>query len=118
MAETVESPGRRRLSPPVADARPAQRDRPGQPARDGARPAASAPGGRARAGAFIRRHRLAPYLLLLPSLVGIGLVLLWPTIQVGILSFQNFGLGQLSGAVPTQWAGFSNFTSILGDGEF
>ena len=123
MAETVESPGRRRLSPPVAGARPAQRDRPGQAARDGAPPdsrlsAASAPGGRGRAGAFIRRHHLAPYLLLLPSLIGIGLVLLWPTIQVGLLSFQNFGLAQVSGAAPPAWVGFSNFTNILSDGEF
>ena len=121
MAESVESPGRRRLSPPAVGARPGQRGRPGLPARAGARRAGIGPsgsGGRAKAAAFIRRHRLGPYLLLLPSLIGIGLVLLWPTIQVGILSFQNFGLGQLSGALPTQWVGFSNFTNVLTDGEF
>ena len=121
MAESVESPGRRRLTPPAVGARPGQRGRPGLPARAGARRAGIGPsgsGGRAKAAAFIRRHRLGPYLLLLPSLIGIGLVLLWPTIQVGILSFQNFGLGQLSGALPTQWVGFSNFTNVLTDGEF
>ncbi len=121
MAESVESPGRRRLTPPAVGARPGQRGRPGLPARAGARRAGIGPsgsGGRAKAAAFIRRHRLGPYLLLLPSLIGIGLVLLWPTIQVGILSFQNFGLGQLSGAPPTQWVGFSNFTNVLTDGEF
>ena len=37
MAETVESPGRRRLSPPAVGARPQQRDRPGLPARAGPR---------------------------------------------------------------------------------
>lgn len=74
MAETVESPGRRRLSPPAVGARPQQRDRPGRPARAGPRRAATAPSGRARAGAFIRSHRLGPNLLL-PSLIGIGPVL-------------------------------------------
>ena len=73
---------------------------------------------RQSAGMFIRRHKLAPYLLLLPALVGIGLVLVWPTIQLGLLSFQNFGLGQLSGTLPTQWVGLSNFTATLSDPEF
>ena len=121
MAESVESPGRRRLSPPAVGARPGQRRPARASRRAGARRAGTGPsgsGGRAKAAAFIRRRRLGPYLLLLPSLIGIGLVLLWPTIQVGILSFQNFGLGQLSGALPTQWVGFSNFTNVLTDGEF
>ncbi|HEX3749908.1 MAG TPA: hypothetical protein VHW06_05040, partial [Streptosporangiaceae bacterium] len=69
--------GRRRHSPPAV----------------GARSALGGPGWRVRTGVFIRRHKLAPYLLLLPALVGIGLVLVWPTIQLGLLSFQNFGLG-------------------------
>jgi N,N'-diacetylchitobiose transport system permease protein len=107
MADTVDNrlpldPGRRRLSPPAV----------------GVRPGAGAPGWRAGTGAFIRRHRLAPYLLLLPSAVAIGLVLVWPTIQIGMLSFQNYGLGQLSGSLPTQWVGLSNFTTILTDPEF
>ncbi|HLH58535.1 MAG TPA: sugar ABC transporter permease [Streptosporangiaceae bacterium] len=92
------NPGRRRLSPPAVGARPATT--------------------RDRSGHFIRRHRLGPYLLLVPSLIGIGLILLWPTVQIGILSFQNYGLGQVSGAAPTQWVGFSNFTNILTDSEF
>src|SRR5579875_1897351 len=91
-------PGRRRLSPPAVGARPATTHD--------------------RRGDFIRRHRLGPYLLLVPSLIGIGLILLWPTVQIGILSFQNYGLGQVSGAAPTQWVGFSNFTNILTDSEF
>ena len=67
---------------------------------------------------FIHRHKLGPYLLLLPALIGIGLVLVWPTIQTGLLAFQNFGLGQLSGTLPTQWVGFSNFSTTLADPEF
>ncbi len=49
--------------------------------------------------AFVRRHKLAPYLLLAPALAGIALVLLWPLIQVALYSFQNYGLPQITGAV-------------------
>lgn len=65
-----------------------------------------------------RRRRSAPYLLLLPSAVAIGLLLVWPTIQISIYSFQNYGLPQVTGGSPTQWIGFSNFTAILSDPEF
>jgi ABC-type sugar transport system permease subunit len=77
----------------------------------GARPSA-------RFGGFVRRHRLAPYLLLLPALAGIGLVYFWPLAQVVLYSFQNFGLPQITGAAPTQWVGFGNFTSTFADPEF
>jgi ABC-type sugar transport system permease subunit len=73
---------------------------------------------RVRAGAFIRRHKLAPYLLLLPALAGIALVLLWPLVQVILFSFQNYGLPQLTGVEPTQWVGLANFTHTLRDPEF
>lgn len=69
-------------------------------------------------GGFVRRHRLAPYLLLAPALVGIGLVLLWPLIQVVVYSFQNYGLQQVTGAAATQWVGFANFTQTFTDPEF
>jgi ABC-type sugar transport system permease subunit len=72
----------------------------------------------ARVGAFVRRHKIAPYLLLAPALAGIALVLLWPLAQVMIFSFQNYGLPQITGAAPTQWAGLSNFTSTFADPEF
>ncbi|HTZ93607.1 MAG TPA: sugar ABC transporter permease [Streptosporangiaceae bacterium] len=71
-----------------------------------------------RAGAFIRRHKLAPYLLLTPALVGIALVLLWPLVQVVIFSFQNYGIPQITGVAPTQWVGLANFTSTFKDSEF
>jgi ABC-type sugar transport system permease subunit len=76
------------------------------------------PGLAARAGAIIRRYRLAPYLLLLPSTAAIGLVLVWPTIQLGLISMQNYGLPQVTGAQPAQWVGASNYTEILADPEF
>src|SRR5579862_7848689 len=66
----------------------------------------------------IRRHRVAPYLLLLPSLALIGALVLWPTAQIGTLSFQNYGLPQLAGAAPSTWIGFSNYSQILHDPEF
>jgi ABC-type sugar transport system permease subunit len=73
---------------------------------------------RGRAAAFIRRHKLAPYLLLAPALIGIALVLLWPLVQVGIFSFQNYSLMQITGAAPTQWVGLANFTNTFSDPEF
>jgi N,N'-diacetylchitobiose transport system permease protein len=100
----------------------AQRQAARRPVRrtDGSR-AGAQPGGAkvsARAGAFIRRHKLAPYLLLMPGLAGIALVLLWPLAQVVSYSFQNYGLPQITGALPTQWIGFSNFIATFRDPEF
>ena len=68
--------------------------------------------------AFVRRHKLAPYLLLAPGLAGIAVVLLWPLIQVALYSFQNYGLPQITGASPTQWVGLGNFSATFADPEF
>lgn len=73
---------------------------------------------RNRLGTFVRRHKLAPYLLLAPALAGIALVLLWPLVQVVIFSFQNYSLMQITGAAPTQWVGLANFTATFRDPEF
>jgi N,N'-diacetylchitobiose transport system permease protein len=45
-------------------------------------------------------------------------VLVWPTIQLGLFSFQNYGLPQVTGAAGTQWVGFGNFANVLSDPEF
>jgi len=45
-------------------------------------------------------------------------MLVWPTIQLAVYSFQNYGLQQITGAEPTQWVGFGNFRQILSDPEF
>lgn len=74
--------------------------------------------GQGAAGAFIRRHRLAPYLLVLPALAAIALALIWPTLQIGLYSLQNFGEAQIVGTLPAKWVGFSNFTTTLSDPEF
>jgi ABC-type sugar transport system permease subunit len=76
------------------------------------------PGPRQRAAAFIRRHHLTPYVLLLPSTVAIGLLLFWPTVQIAEFSLQNYGLPQVTGVAPTQWVGGANFGAILSDSEF
>jgi ABC-type sugar transport system permease subunit len=73
------------------------------------------PGGIA---SFIRRHRLTPYALLLPSAAAIGLLLLWPTLQIAEFSLQNYGLPQVIGTAPTQWVGGANFSAVLSDQEF
>jgi ABC-type sugar transport system permease subunit len=82
----------------------------------------SRPGGpgpfRQRLAAFVRRHKLAPYLMLLPALAGIGFVILWPLVQMGIFSFQNYGIPQIDGSMPITWVGFANFTNTFRDPEF
>ncbi len=77
-----------------------------------------APPARVRLATFVRRHKIAPYLLLAPALAGIALVLLWPLAQMVMYSFQNYGLPQLTGAMPIQWTGLANFTATFTDPEF
>ena len=95
----------------ITDQPPARATGPARAPQPGRTPAA-------RARALIRRYRLAPYLLLLPSIVAIALVLLWPVVQVTLYSFQNYGLPQTDGAAPVQWIGLANFTSTFADPEF
>jgi ABC-type sugar transport system permease subunit len=73
---------------------------------------------RQRGALFVRRHRLAPYLLVLPSAGVIAALVLWPTIQIAIFSFQNYGLPQEIGSEPAQWVGLGNYSQILHDPEF
>src|ERR1700744_1538539 len=64
------------------------------------------------------KHRVGPYLLLLPATAIIGALILCPAVQIGLFSFQNYGLMQISGVLPAQWVGFSNYSQILHDPEF
>jgi N,N'-diacetylchitobiose transport system permease protein len=86
------------------------------------RPGTMSPAGgltpRQRVATWIRRRKLAPYLLLLPATAVIGALILWPAVQIGVFSFQNYGLMQIIGTEPTQWVGFGNYTQILHDPEF
>ncbi|MDO5662343.1 MAG: sugar ABC transporter permease, partial [Brachybacterium sp.] len=53
---------------------------------------------------------LIPYAFLLPALVLIGLLLLYPTLQTVVYSFAN--------ADSTAWVGLANYATIFQDGEF
>jgi N,N'-diacetylchitobiose transport system permease protein len=97
---------------PASPAGQTGRHDPARPALQGGR------GARQRAVVFIRRRHLTPYVLLLPSAVAIGLLLLWPTIQIAEFSFQNYGLPQVTGAAPTQWVGGATFRAAVADPEF
>jgi ABC-type sugar transport system permease subunit len=55
---------------------------------------------------------------LLPSAVAIGLLLVWPAIQLAVYSFQDYGLPQVTGAEATSWTGLENFRLVLSDPEF
>ncbi|MDH6123330.1 sugar ABC transporter permease [Kitasatospora sp. GP82] len=60
----------------------------------------------------------APWLLLAPTLVVLAVVLGYPLVRLATLSFQKFGQSQLWGFQPTEWVGFQNFTTVLGDSVF
>ncbi|MGE7438371.1 carbohydrate ABC transporter permease [Kitasatospora sp. NPDC001175] len=69
-----------------------------------------------RGGRF--RGQAAPWLLLAPTLAVLAVVLGYPLARLAALSFQKFGQSQLWGFQPTEWVGFRNFTTVLGDGAF
>jgi N,N'-diacetylchitobiose transport system permease protein len=50
--------------------------------------------------------------------LAIGVLVVWPAIEIAAFSFQNYGLPQVMGVQPTQWVGFSNYSLILHDSEF
>jgi ABC-type sugar transport system permease subunit len=106
-----------------------EHSRPGSPSPAGAMSQESQRGGRGRlanpgksprqrAVVWMRRRGLAPYLLLVPATLVIGGLILWPAVQIGLFSFQNYGLMQITGAEPAQWIGFANYSEILHDPEF
>ena len=60
---------------------------------------------------------VAPYALLLPALVVIAAVLVYPLYRLGVLSLQQYGLFELIQR-KGKWIGFDNFRSVLGDSVF
>ncbi|MEU7655221.1 sugar ABC transporter permease [Micromonospora taraxaci] len=68
-----------------------------------------------------RRRRVdrLPYLLLLPALVIIGVLLLWPLGQVVVMSFYRLNnVRQLRGDREWPWVGLGNYADILTDPFF
>jgi N,N'-diacetylchitobiose transport system permease protein len=63
------------------------------------------------------RDNVAPYLLLLPTLVVLVGVLAWPLYWLGRISFEHFGLEELIAHKGT-WTGLDNYREILGNREF
>ncbi|QKW16427.1 carbohydrate ABC transporter permease [Verrucosispora sp. NA02020] len=70
----------------------------------------------------VRRRRRVdrlPYLLLLPCLVVIGVLLLWPLGQVVVMSFHRLdNVRQVRGDRDWPWVGLGNYAQILGDPFF
>lgn len=64
-----------------------------------------------------RRSRLAPWMLLAPATIMVLVALGYPLLRQAIMSFQHFGLAQQFGQ-PAEWAGLSNYVSILSDPYF
>ncbi|MFI0444634.1 carbohydrate ABC transporter permease [Actinomadura sp. 6N118] len=69
------------------------------------------------AGRPRRRPRFGPYLLIAPTLVVIALLMFWPMIQIGIMSFQKVGNRQLRGE-PAEQVGTENYDKIFSDPFF
>ncbi|NRQ37032.1 sugar ABC transporter permease [Nonomuraea sp. NN258] len=82
-----------------------------------------APGRRRKRGAGpVRASGLPtwsiPYVLLVPGLLIIGGLLLYPMFQLGVMAFQKVGLAQVKGTRPAEWVGLENFEKILGNDIF
>src|SRR5580698_1398919 len=76
------------------------------------------PAFRLRVAVFLRRHHLGPYVLLVPSAIAVGIMIVYPAVQILAHSFQNYGMAQVIGSQPISWVGFSNYSLILHDPEF
>jgi N,N'-diacetylchitobiose transport system permease protein len=60
---------------------------------------------------------LAPYALMAPALVVLGVVLAYPLYMLGKMSFEKYGLFELI-RHKGRWVGIANYSQILRDGEF
>ncbi|MEV6113302.1 sugar ABC transporter permease [Streptomyces sp. NPDC052109] len=68
-------------------------------------------------GSPSRRGAAAPYLLLLPALLATVVLLGWPLVKNGMLSFQNLNPRQLIQHL-TEWNGVENYRQVLSESEF
>lgn len=68
----------------------------------------------------VGRRPAGPYLMVLPALLVIGALLLWPIAQIVWMSFQKVGPPQVRAVnpEPPEWVGTENYRQILGDGFF
>jgi N,N'-diacetylchitobiose transport system permease protein len=75
-------------------------------------------GGRSWGRRARRRPHAAPYALLLPAFVAIGVGLGYPLYRLAVMSTQEFGLRQQFGTAPPESVGLRNYTDIFGDSYF
>ena len=73
--------------------------------------------GQAKPRAASRAGALVPYLLLLPACAATVLLLGWPLLKDGLLSFQNLNMAQLIQHV-TEWTGVDNYKEVLTGEDF
>ncbi|WP_432028151.1 carbohydrate ABC transporter permease [Streptomyces sp. 1222.5] len=92
-------------------------DTAGEPAVRKARVPAPPRGEDRTSRASSRRGVAAPYLLLLPALLATAVLLGWPLVKNGMLSFQNLNPRQLIQHL-TEWTGFDNYRDVLTESEF
>ncbi|MEV4287461.1 sugar ABC transporter permease [Nonomuraea bangladeshensis] len=59
-----------------------------------------------------------PYVLLVPGLLVIAGLLLYPMFQLAVMAFQKVGLAQIRGTRPAEWVGLENFEKILSNDIF
>lgn len=59
-----------------------------------------------------------PYVLLVPGLLVIAGLLLYPMFQLTVMAFQKVGLAQVKGTRPAEWVGLENFEKVLGNDIF
>ncbi|MEU1728244.1 sugar ABC transporter permease [Nonomuraea sp. NPDC048881] len=59
-----------------------------------------------------------PYVLLIPGLLVIAGLLLYPMFQLGVMAFQKVGLAQIRGSKPAEWVGLDNFNKVLSNDIF
>nr|WP_188267323.1 MULTISPECIES: sugar ABC transporter permease [unclassified Streptomyces] len=79
----------------------------------------TAPRGGARAPRGPRRTSAwTPWLYLLPALVVLGGLLVYPVYQLGLISFLEYTQAQVSGGAPTTFKGFGNYTTLFSDPQF
>ncbi|MFJ7059239.1 carbohydrate ABC transporter permease [Streptomyces griseobrunneus] len=88
---------------------------------------ASAAGTGAPAGRPPRRGRSVspkghsgwtPWLYLLPALVLLAGLLVYPIYQLGLISFLEYTQAQVSGGEPTTFQGFGNYATLFNDSQF
>ncbi|MFF4169969.1 carbohydrate ABC transporter permease [Streptomyces sp. NPDC001744] len=59
-----------------------------------------------------------PWLYLLPALVVLGALLVYPVYQLGLISFLEYTQAQVSGGEPTSFQGFGNYAALFSDPQF